>query len=275
MPKCVHNINAEFDLRYSGKKTIKLEPHLCIYINLKVALKIPATTMVQLASRNSLAKKGINIRKEIIDARYIRNIITMLQNDLKKAYIIELNKKIAQTIFLLLVKIAQLISIENKEKLGITAREISRFESMCRINVPVNMAEEKYMLAIEKKVKNQAQMFEAEAAICESEKVELTNFYIPAKSLKHIKIPIYNITEDIIEITKEITIKYLSTKVKEQPPNSIPVFPQLCKYVDIILQTIYGQKKCLFTLIRTIKTDKLEKFRLTTTYAAEDITQQL
>ncbi|KAG9300382.1 hypothetical protein G9A89_010006 [Geosiphon pyriformis] len=55
---------------------------------------------------SSLAKRGINIKGEIIDAGYIRNIIAMLQNDSKKAYIIELNKKIAQAIFLSLVKIA-------------------------------------------------------------------------------------------------------------------------------------------------------------------------
>ncbi|KAG9285101.1 hypothetical protein G9A89_009912 [Geosiphon pyriformis] len=71
MPEHVHDINTEFDLRYPGKDAIKLKPHLCTCIDLKVALKIPATTMIQLASRSSLAKKKINIRGEIIDAEYI------------------------------------------------------------------------------------------------------------------------------------------------------------------------------------------------------------
>ncbi|KAG9297414.1 hypothetical protein G9A89_009498 [Geosiphon pyriformis] len=106
MSKCAHNTNTEFDLRYLGKNAIKLEPYSCICINLKVALEIPAITMVQLASKSNLAKKGINIRREIINAEYVENIIAMLQNDSEKTYIIEPNKKIAQTIFLPLVKIA-------------------------------------------------------------------------------------------------------------------------------------------------------------------------
>ncbi|KAG9307156.1 hypothetical protein G9A89_016984 [Geosiphon pyriformis] len=62
MPECIHNTNTEFDLRYLKKKAIKLEPNSCTCINLKIALEIPATIMVQLASRNSLVKKRINIK---------------------------------------------------------------------------------------------------------------------------------------------------------------------------------------------------------------------
>ncbi|KAG9287829.1 hypothetical protein G9A89_017424 [Geosiphon pyriformis] len=206
MPKCTHDTNAKFNLRYSGKDAIKLEPYL------------------------------------------------------HTSYIIEPNKKIAQAIFLPLVKIAQLVSIRNKEKLGITARGIQEFELMSRINVPVNMTEEKiinkreiiftcqpisilpynrYMVIIEKKVKEQIQIFEAEAKLCESEKIGLVNLYIPIKNHSHIKIPIYNNTEDIIEIPKEITIEYLTTEIKDQLPDIIPDFPQLCEYVDITSQTIY------------------------------------
>ncbi|KAG9299715.1 hypothetical protein G9A89_013075 [Geosiphon pyriformis] len=106
MSECMHNTDAEFDLKYPEKNPIKLEPHSCIYIDLKIVLKISATIMIQLASRNSLAKKGINIKGGIIDAEYVGNIIAMLQNNSEKAYIIDLNKKIAQAIFLSLVKIA-------------------------------------------------------------------------------------------------------------------------------------------------------------------------
>ncbi|KAG9305120.1 hypothetical protein G9A89_007760 [Geosiphon pyriformis] len=105
MPECMHNTDAGFDLKYPEKEAIKLEPNLCTCINLKIALEILATTIIQLASRSSLVKKKINIRGEIIDVGYVENIITMLQNDSKKAYIIELNEKIAQAIFLSLVKI--------------------------------------------------------------------------------------------------------------------------------------------------------------------------
>ncbi|KAG9294284.1 hypothetical protein G9A89_021643 [Geosiphon pyriformis] len=143
MSEHMYNTNTEFDLRYQEKNLIKLEPHLHICIDLKIALEIPATTMIQLASRNSLAKKEINIRGGIIDAEYVRNIIAMLQNDSKKAYIIDPNEKIIQIIFLLLVKIAQLVSVGNRKKLGITAKGIQRFGSTDKIDVLVNMTEKK------------------------------------------------------------------------------------------------------------------------------------
>ncbi|KAG9297191.1 hypothetical protein G9A89_019472 [Geosiphon pyriformis] len=223
MPECAHNTNAGFDLRYSGTEAIKLEPHMRTCIDLKIVLKIPATTMVQLAFRNSLTKRGINIRGGIIDMRYVENIIAMLQNDSEKTYIIEPNKKIAQAIFL---------------PLG--------FGSMSRINVPVNMAEEEivgqreiistgqaisippynqYMLAIERKKKDQAQIFKAEASLCELGEVGLINLHIPAKDYSHIKISIYNNTGNVIKIPAETIIGYLNTEMKDQPPNLIPDFP--------------------------------------------------
>ncbi|KAG9291509.1 hypothetical protein G9A89_021928 [Geosiphon pyriformis] len=261
MPEHVHNMDAEFDLRYPGKDAIKLELHSCTCIDLKIALEILATTMVQLASRSSLVKRGINIREEIIDAEYVENIIAMLQNNSEKAYVIEPNEKIAQTIFLPLVRIAQLVSVGKREELGITARGIQGFGSTDRINIPVNMAEEKtvgqgeiistgqaisiplysqYMLAIERKEKEQEQIFEAKATLCESGEIGLINLYIPAKSYSSIKILIYNNTGNVINIPEGITIRYLTTEIENQPPNSIPDFPQLCGYVDITSQTIYG-----------------------------------
>ncbi|KAG9289211.1 hypothetical protein G9A89_022521 [Geosiphon pyriformis] len=53
----------------------------------------------------------------------------MLQNNSEKAYIIDPNEKIAQAIFLSLVKVAQLISVGNRKELEITAREIQEFRS--------------------------------------------------------------------------------------------------------------------------------------------------
>ncbi|KAG9287882.1 hypothetical protein G9A89_017477 [Geosiphon pyriformis] len=142
MPEHVHDTDAGLDLKYPGKEAIKLEPHSRICIDLKVTLEILTTTMVQLASRSSLAKRGINIRGGIIDVGYVENIIAILQNNSEKVYIIEPNEKIAQTIFLPLVRVAQLVSVEKREELGITVREIQGFGLMGRINVPVNMAEE-------------------------------------------------------------------------------------------------------------------------------------
>ncbi|KAG9289110.1 hypothetical protein G9A89_022419 [Geosiphon pyriformis] len=194
MPERAHDTDARFDLRYLRKDPIKLELHSCTCIDLKVALEISATIMVQLVFRSSLAKKGINIKKRIIDAEYIKNIIVMLQNDSKKTYIIDPNEKIAQAIFLSLVKIAQLVLIRNRKELGITTRGIQGFRSTSKIDILVNMAEkeivnkreiisihqpisilpyDQYIVVIEKKVKDQTQIFEAEATLCESRKIGL------------------------------------------------------------------------------------------------------
>ncbi|KAG9285487.1 hypothetical protein G9A89_000166, partial [Geosiphon pyriformis] len=174
MSEHAYNTDTRFDLRYLRTEAIKLEPHTRTCIDLKVALEIPATTIVQLAFRSSLVKRGINIREEIIDIEYVGNIITMLQNDSEKAYVIEPNKKIAQTIFLPLIRVAQLVSVRKREKLRITAKEIQRFELTNRIDVSVNIMEKKIVgqgeiisTAIEKKEKDQAQIFEAEANLCE------------------------------------------------------------------------------------------------------------
>ncbi|KAG9305548.1 hypothetical protein G9A89_003611 [Geosiphon pyriformis] len=264
MPERTHDTDAEFDLRYSGKEAIKLEPHSHTCIDLKIALEIPAT-MVQLALKSSLVKREINIRGGIIDTGYIGNIIAMLQNNLEKTYIIEPNEKIAQAIFLSLVKVVQLVLVENREELGITAREIQRFGSTGRIEVLVNMVEKKiigqgeiispsqtisiplysqYMLAIKRREKEQEQIFKIETTLCKSEEIGLINLHIPAKSHNHIKILIYNNTRNIVEILEGTTLKYLTMEIEDQAPSSIPDFSQLCGYVDITSQTIYGQNKC-------------------------------
>ncbi|KAG9305995.1 hypothetical protein G9A89_009319 [Geosiphon pyriformis] len=250
IPERVHNTDIGFDLRYLKKDAIKLEPNTRVCIDLKIALEIPATTMVLLAFRSSLAKKEINIRRRIVDTRYTGNISIILQNDSEKAYTIEPNKKIAQTIFLPLVKIASLVKVRTKKELEITAREIQGFGSMGRIEVSVNMVEKEivgqgeiistsqaisippysqYMLAIERKEKEQEQIFEAEANLCESGEIGLINLNIPAKSYSRIKIPIYNNTDNVINISEETTIGYLTTEIENQPPNSISNFPQLYK----------------------------------------------
>ncbi|KAG9305752.1 hypothetical protein G9A89_005150 [Geosiphon pyriformis] len=151
--------------------------------------------------------------------------------------------------------------VGKREKLGITARGIQGFGSTDKIEVPVNMVEEEivgqgeiistgqaisippysqYMLAIKRKEKEQEQIFEVEATLCESGEIGLINFHIPAKSYSSIKIPIYNNTGNVINIPEGTTIEYLTTEIKNQPPNPIPDFPQLCEYVDITSQTIYG-----------------------------------
>ncbi|KAG9295831.1 hypothetical protein G9A89_009060 [Geosiphon pyriformis] len=108
-PKKVHDTNASFDLQYPGQLLIIIAPHSFVKINLKIALEISVSTMIQVASQSSLAKKKIDIKGRIIDAGYIRNIVVMLQNNSDRPYKIESQEKIAQAIFLPLVKIPQLI----------------------------------------------------------------------------------------------------------------------------------------------------------------------
>ncbi|KAG9290360.1 hypothetical protein G9A89_007091 [Geosiphon pyriformis] len=164
MPKRVHNTDAGFDLRYSGKGVIKLEPHSHTCIDLKVVLEIPATTMVQLASRSSLVKRGINIRGRIIDTGY-------------------------------------LVLVGNREELGITARGIQRFGSTGRIDVPVNMTEKEivdqgeiistnqaisippygqYIIGIKQEVKEQNQILKQKQPSVNQERLDSsTSIYQP------------------------------------------------------------------------------------------------
>ncbi|KAG9288098.1 hypothetical protein G9A89_017693 [Geosiphon pyriformis] len=109
-----------------------------------------------------------------------------------------------------------------------------------------------YMLAIEKREKEQEQIFETETTLCESEEIGLINLHISAKSHNYIKIPIYNNTGNIVEIPEGTTLRYLTTEIEDQAPSSIPDFPQLS---------------------RTIGTDKHGKSRSTLTDATKDVTQ--
>ncbi|CAG8700793.1 12739_t:CDS:1, partial [Ambispora gerdemannii] len=49
-PEKAHPTNAEFDLRYPGKKPLILKPHTVTKIDLKIAVEVPKGTMMQLAS---------------------------------------------------------------------------------------------------------------------------------------------------------------------------------------------------------------------------------
>ncbi|KAG9294740.1 hypothetical protein G9A89_008219 [Geosiphon pyriformis] len=63
MPKHTHNTDTGFDLKYPEKNIIKLEPYSHTCIDLKIALEILATIIVQIVSRSSLANKEINIKE--------------------------------------------------------------------------------------------------------------------------------------------------------------------------------------------------------------------
>ncbi|KAG9289991.1 hypothetical protein G9A89_010297 [Geosiphon pyriformis] len=115
-PEKAHEIDAGYDLRYSGKDTLVLQPKL------------------------SLASKEINIRGEVIDAGYTRDITIMLQNETDKPFRIEHVEKIAQAIYLLLINISGLQSVNNREQLGKSERRTQGFGSTGQFAIPVNIA---------------------------------------------------------------------------------------------------------------------------------------
>ncbi|KAG9299379.1 hypothetical protein G9A89_014028 [Geosiphon pyriformis] len=114
-----------------------------------------------------------------------------------------------------------------------------------------------YMVTIERKIKNQVQIFKAKATFCESGEIGLVNLHIPVKNYSYIKIYIYNNTGNVIKILKRTIIGYLTTEIEDQLPNTIPDFSQLCKYVNITFQTIYGQEECYL-----LQSEQLEQINL-------------
>ncbi|KAG9289173.1 hypothetical protein G9A89_022482 [Geosiphon pyriformis] len=139
-PKKAHEIDAGYNLRYPGKNTLVLKPKSLTKINLKIALEIPPGAMVQIASRSSLASKGINIKGGIIDAGYTGDITVMLQNETDKPFKIEHAEKIAQAIYLPLINISGLQLVNQREQLGKSDRGTQGFGSTGRFTVLVNIA---------------------------------------------------------------------------------------------------------------------------------------
>ncbi|KAG9305659.1 hypothetical protein G9A89_022581 [Geosiphon pyriformis] len=64
-PERAHDTDAGFDLQYPEQSSIIIAPHSLIKIDLKIVLEIPVSTMVQVVSQSSLAKKKIDIKKEL------------------------------------------------------------------------------------------------------------------------------------------------------------------------------------------------------------------
>ncbi|KAG9296234.1 hypothetical protein G9A89_014826 [Geosiphon pyriformis] len=142
-PEKAHEIDAGYNLKYPGKDNLVLQPKFLTKINLKIALEIPPRAMVQIASRSSLASKGINIREGVIDAGYIGNITIMLQNETDKPFKIEHAEKIVQAIYLLLINISGLQSVNNREQLGKSERGTQGFVP---VNIALNTQNESYQI---------------------------------------------------------------------------------------------------------------------------------
>ncbi|KAG9300334.1 hypothetical protein G9A89_011407 [Geosiphon pyriformis] len=224
-------------------------------IDLKIALEISVSIMIQVASRSSLTKKEIDIKRGIINAGYTGNIIVMLQNNLDRSYKIESHNKIAQAIFLSLVKIPQLAPVITCKELGFTAQGINKFGSSERKNVPVNFTEEdsdqveliytdtvisippyrQYILKVNRKNQDQVLLFKANHEICSL--ADVTNLYLPTKAYKHFKISIHNPTKDLIKIPKGTLVSSISADIQNpKKPQSILDFAQLFLFCNITSQ---------------------------------------
>ena len=73
-------------------------------------------------SRFSLAKKGIEVKGETIDADFTENIRVLLYNNSTTSYTIQPQERIAQAVFLQLAPIERLIPVPTREELGKTDR---------------------------------------------------------------------------------------------------------------------------------------------------------
>ncbi|KAG9304356.1 hypothetical protein G9A89_019918 [Geosiphon pyriformis] len=206
-PEKAHEIDAGYDLRYPEKDTLILQPKSLTKINLKIALEIPPRAMVQIASRSLLASKKFNIREGVIDARYTGDITIMLQNETDKPFKIEHAEKIVQAIYLLLINISGLQSVNNREQLGKSERGMQGFGSTERFTVPVNIAlniqnkshqilqlsqpitispfEEHHEIYICSKPTTTQQIFESNEQICLKHEISIPNVYI-SKGIKKI-----------------------------------------------------------------------------------------
>ncbi|KAG9291813.1 hypothetical protein G9A89_012098 [Geosiphon pyriformis] len=249
----IHPTDARFNLRYSEDQFTTLLPRSITKIDLKIVVKISPRIMVQIASRLSLAKKGISVQREVIDSGYTENLMVLLQNNSEKPYTIEFKKKIAQAIFLPLVKIGKFVPVENCEELSQTTRETFGFR-LTRKEIEANFAEtiekkskvikneqsimflpyEKSEIRIKRTIKEKDLIFKLYPKTCQQFFIGLTNFFIPVDKAQWIKIPITNTTEELIYIPEDTIIGYLGMELENASTlQEILNFPEIVLYCEL------------------------------------------
>ncbi|KAG9297214.1 hypothetical protein G9A89_019495 [Geosiphon pyriformis] len=199
IPERPHPTDAGFNLHYPEDQSTTLPPRSITKIDLKIVVEIPPGIMVQMASQSSLAKKEISIQEGVIDSEYTGNLMVLLQNNSEKPYTIESKEKIAQAIFLPLVKIGKFMPVENRKKLSQTTRRTFGF-GLTRKGIEVNFAEtieekgkviknERFItllpygkseIRIKRTIKEKDLIFEPYPETCQQFLIGLTNLFIPA-----------------------------------------------------------------------------------------------
>ncbi|KAG9295889.1 hypothetical protein G9A89_006628 [Geosiphon pyriformis] len=263
-PEKAHKIDARYDLRYSKKDTLVLQPKSLTKINLKFALEIPPGAMVQIAFRSSLASKGINIREEVIDAEYTGDITIMLQNETDKPFKIEHAEKIAQAIYLPLINILGLQSVNNREQLGKSEKGTQGFGSTGQFTVPVNIAlntqnESHQILQLSQpitisffgehheiytclKSTTTQQIFESNEQICLKHEISIPNVYIP-KGIKKFQVIFYNLNNYPIVLLNKLEIEIIHSNIfQDENPQIVSNFIEIVRHTllpnpNIILTT--------------------------------------
>ncbi|KAG9286172.1 hypothetical protein G9A89_010186 [Geosiphon pyriformis] len=241
-PKKAHEIDAEYDLKYPGKDTFVLKPKSFTKINLKIALEILPGAIVQIASWSSLASKGINVRRGIIDAGYTGDITVMLQNETDKPFKIKHAEKIAQAIYLLLINISGLQLVNQREQLGKSDRGTQGFGSTERFTVPVNIAlntqnESHQILRLPQpitilpfgehpeiytcpKSTTTQQIFESNEQVCLEHNISIPNIYIP-EGTKKVRVTFYNPNNYPIILLNNLEIGVIYSNIFQQKLSQI------------------------------------------------------
>ncbi|KAG9303377.1 hypothetical protein G9A89_013703 [Geosiphon pyriformis] len=253
-PEKAHEIDTEYDLRYFGKNTLVLQPKSLTKINLKIVLEISPGTIIQIASRSSLASKRINIRGGVIDKGYTGDITIMLQNETNKPFRIEHAEKIAQAIYLPLINISGLQSVNNREQLGKSERGMQSFGSTERFTVPINIAlnaqneshqifqllqpitislfEEHHKIYTCLKPTTTQQIFESNKQICLKHEISIPNIYIP-KGMKKFRVTFYNPNNYPIVLLNKLKIGIIHSNIFQNKNSQI-----VYNFIEIIRHTL-------------------------------------
>ncbi|KAG9294105.1 hypothetical protein G9A89_021464, partial [Geosiphon pyriformis] len=253
IPERAYPTDAGFDLHYPEDQSTTLPLRSITKIDLKIVVEIPPGIMVQMASRSSLTKKRISIQEGVIDSEYTGNLMVLLQNNSEKPYTIESKEKIAQAIFLPLVKIGKFVPVENREELSQTTRGTFGF-GLTRKEIEVNFTETieekgevikneqsitllpygKSEIRIKRTIKEKDLIFEPYPETCQQFLIGLTNLFIPADKAQWIKIFIANTTEEPVYILEDTIIGYLGTELENaSTPQEILNFPEITLYCEL------------------------------------------
>ncbi|KAG9304827.1 hypothetical protein G9A89_016857 [Geosiphon pyriformis] len=198
-----------------------------------------------------LLPKGV--QGGVIDSGYTGNLMVLLHNNLEKPYIIESKEKIAQTIFLLLVKIGKFVLVKNHKELLQTTKGTFDF-GLTGKRIKVNFAETieekdevikteksitllsygKSKIRIKKTIKEKDLIFELYPKTCQQFFIGLTNLFILANKAQWIKISIANTTKEPVYILEDTIIEYLKIELENtSTPQKILNFPEIALYCEL------------------------------------------